>query len=105
MARARDKTPIKRRTPVKPIGRRATKVVRVIQVLPVKWESGQVTGDFYYKVRAGSAGGDMLYFSQVYASKQVARNAAVREHEGRSNFEYMLEWTDGRTGKQIRETL
>lgn len=82
--------------------------LRVIQVQPLAnrvYEDGRLKPEHFYHVRAGGPQGEVLYHSQPYSSKQGARLAAIREHEGRAKFEYILEWPDGRTGKTNRETL
>lgn len=78
------------------------KPVRIIQVLPTR---GVGLDYYYYHVRSRSAEGEILYVSQNYASKQGAKTAAVREHEGRSKFAYVIEWPNDRTGGTNRETL
>jgi len=103
MALNRDKTPVSKNGPKK-TAKRPTKPIRVIQVLPTQNGYPPLDGYFYH-VRAGSENGEILYVSQNYTNKQVARHAAVREHEGRSKFAYVLEYTDGRTKQLVRETL
>lgn len=105
MALNRDKTPVVKKGPKK-TGKRPTKPLRVIQVLETDGRFGFPGGPMhFYHVRAGGPQGEVLYVSQNYVNKQVARTAAIREHSGRSNFEYVLEWTDGRKKQLIRETL
>lgn len=108
MAKNRDKTPHHSVLKLAAVPRPATRPVRVIQVQPTArklYHDGTFQPEYFYHVRAGGPAGEILYVSESYASKTGARTAAVREHEGRSKFEYILEWPDGRTGKTNRETL
>lgn len=76
------------------------KPVRIIELVPsYGWDH-----DYFYRVRSRSLEGEVLYHSQRYSSKRGAKLAAIREHEGRSKFDYRLVYPD-RNGDTVTEKL
>jgi len=57
--------------------------------------------EWFYRVWGGS---NIVYNSETFQHKSYAIKAARREHEGRSNFSYVLKYTDDE-GVEIKETL
>lgn len=57
---------------------------------------------FWYRVTADN--NEVVYHSETYPEQNKAIRAARREHEGRSNFTYVLSYLD-RNGDQVKETL
>ena len=82
----------------KPI--RVIEIVKTARHRPNAWEwgyrpladNGHV--EHYFRVKAGSRNGKVVYTSESFSSKGYAIKAAIREHEGRSKFQYVLEYTD-----------
>lgn len=85
--------------PPRPIigGNPAAKPKRFIEVAPA------INGEHFYRVTGRN--GEIVYTSETFATKTGARKAAIREHEGRTNYEYVLKWLDERTGKIVSESL
>jgi len=54
--------------------------------------------------RVVGANNEVLYSSETFQQKSYAIKAARREHEGRSNFSYVLKYTDDE-GVEVKETL
>ena len=73
----------------------ATKPVRTIKIKPSS------DGQFYFVVT--SRNGEPVYTSETYKRRPACIAAARREHEGRTNFDYVLQH-DGPQGT-VTETL
>lgn len=73
------------------------KKLRTIEVAQAK------NGEYHYTVYGENH--EKIYHSETFPRKEHAKEAARREHEGRSKFSYVLKWTDGRNGEVRRETL
>jgi hypothetical protein len=70
--------------------------VRIINVKPSK------DGQFYYVVE--SRNGQPVYTSETFKRQASAIKAARKEHEGRGNFDYILQYEHPKQG-HVRETL
>lgn len=75
-----------------------TKPLRTIKVLPV---GHGIWGDHYFEVLRGET---RMYRSDPYSSKQTAITAAKREHQGRGNYRYVLEYENAK-GEKVTEAL
>lgn len=73
------------------------KPIRYVKVL------ASVDGQFYYVVTDRK--GEPVYTSETFVRKNGAITAARREHAGRTNFEYVLVYTDDRRRTEVKETL
>lgn len=60
-------------------------------------------GQFYYVVT--NSQGEPVYTSETYTRKNNAVSAARLEHQGRTHFQYLLEWHDGRRNRDVVEVL
>jgi hypothetical protein len=59
-------------------------------------------GQWYYVAKAHN--GEVVYTSEMFKRRHYAVKAARREHEGRTNFSYVLEHEDPKLGI-VKETL
>ncbi|QZE10545.1 hypothetical protein SEA_SCOOBYDOOBYDOO_230 [Mycobacterium phage ScoobyDoobyDoo] len=102
MAKNRDKTEIPTRTAYRKQRRaEATKRAKQLRVLEVFRD---IHG--FYCWHCVAANGEIVYVGESFPRKSQAKEAAAREHEGRSGrYEYVLKWTDERSGEIKRETL
>jgi Domain of unknown function (DUF1508) len=74
-------------------------VKRHVRIINVKPSSD---GQFYYVVEAKN--GQPVYTSETYKRQHDVIKAARKEHEGRGNFDYVLQYQHPKQGT-VRETL